>query len=164
MKSNNNGLWVGLIAVAILALGGYFFPQIQTLAGSVGTRFPHGLAVGTTASVTDGKLTVGNSGSALGNVIFGNCTLTVQTGTIAASTTAPYDCAVTGATAASTVLAALSTTTAYGATQVSGFYAVSAKASTTAGFITVLLFNGTGTANNPSTAGYASSTNYLVMN
>lgn len=40
-------LWVALIVVAIIAVGGYSFPGSQTqILGASGTRFPNGISVG----------------------------------------------------------------------------------------------------------------------
>lgn len=162
MKSNLT-LWVALIAVAIIAVGGYFFPQIQTVLGSVGTRFPNGLAVGTTASVTQNKMTIGNTGTAIGNYQFGSCTLIGTDVSQAASTTVPYDCAVTGATSASIVFGLISTSTSRATGGVQSWIISGAKASTTAGYVTFMLTNN-GSAVAPSVTSVGSSTSYILIN
>ena len=53
---------VGIIAIFILVLVGG--DQSGPL-GAVGTRFPNGLSVGSTASTTQNKLTIGNTGQML---------------------------------------------------------------------------------------------------
>lgn len=45
-------IWAALVAVAILAVGGYFFPQAKALFGEIGTRFPNGLMVGPVSATT----------------------------------------------------------------------------------------------------------------
>ena len=158
---SNKTLTIGLLITVVIAVGGYFFPQMKGLFGSVGTRFPNGLAVGTTATVTQNKITIGNSGTAVGNLLFGTCNLLGMDVSQAASTTASYDCAVTGATAASIVLAQLSTTTQN--TSVLNWAVTSAKGSTTADYITLRVSNLAGTALVPSASAVGSSTNYFII-
>lgn len=159
----NKSLIIGLLITVVIAIGGYYFPQVQKALGVVGTRFPNGLAVGSTASVTQNKMTIGNSGTAIGNFLFGTCNLLGADMTQAASSTKSYDCAVTGATSASIVFAQLSTTTGEFALGNQLWDIVSAKGSTTADFITVRLFNGTNASTIPSAANVGSSTNYLII-
>lgn len=146
----NKSLTVGLIAVAIIAIGGYFFPQIQSLVGSVGTRFPNGLAVGTTATVTQNKITIGNSGTALGNVLFGTCNAQQKsTGSFAATTSAQFYCAVTGAASGDNVqvmLPAGAGTNADGAASITGGFVVVSASATSSNFIQFTLDNFTGAA------------------
>jgi len=151
--NSNKSLWIAVVVVAIIAVGGYFFPQVAQLLnlGRVGTQMPNGV-------------TIGSSGTNNRNVIDGTCTLIVQAGTQVASTTAPYDCAVTGLTSSFTsTLAQFSTSTAFTTSQAFGFVIVGSKASTTAGYLTVLLLNATGAAANASTLGYASTTSYHAV-
>ncbi len=154
-------IWAGITVAIVIAIGGYFYPVVQQLAGSVGSRFPNGLAVGSSASVTQNKLTIGNSGTALGNVISTTCNLIGTDASQAASSTLPYDCAVTGVTSSFNAWAQLGTSTPRSG---GGSYweITSAKASTTAGYVTVLLYNG-GAAATPSLSNIGSSTKIIAI-
>lgn len=153
---SNKNLTIGLVIAIVIAVVGLFTP-----AGSAVQKVFGGLVNYDEVDATAIKIG-GSNGSRIGPIISGTCTLTVQLATIAASTTAPYDCAVTGVAVGDTVIANLATSTVYTVGQGAGFFVVGSKASTTAAFITVDLFNGTGAAANPSTFGYSSTTNYLV--
>ena len=154
----NKTLWVALIVVAIIAIIGLFTPIAKDFLGAVGSRFQNGLAVGTTTVVTQEKLTIGNQGTAVGNLLFGNCNIfasTTAARTISATTTATYDCqsaqplgtflsvgtAISGILYGDKVFLTQPTTTP---TTAEGVNLLSAEASTTAGFIRVRFFNGTG--------------------
>ncbi len=157
----------GILAVVAIGLAIFAVLNAGPSFGSVGTRFPNGLAVGTTATVTQNKLTIGNSGTALGNVIYGTGTgfpliVTSQAAyTQAASTTQPYDIAVAGLVAGCTVNVTYATSTA---TLIGAQWPIlGVKASTTAAFATVVIANYTGTAANPSVTGIASSTNVVAI-
>lgn len=158
-------LWSGVLVAIVIAIGAYFFPQqaqeAVQLAGSVGTRFPNGLAVGSTASVTQNKLTIGNSGTALGNVISANCALIGTDVSQAASSTVPYDCAVTNVTSSFRTWAQIATSTPF--KTLGGWDIVASKASTTAGYVTVLLSNNTEAAAVPSVTGVGSSTSVWAV-
>lgn len=103
----------------------------------------------------------GSSGSRVGPVISNTCELIGTHVTQAGSSTLPYDCAVTGVVSGDYVLAQLATSTAF--KTLNGWEIVGAKASTTSGFITVLLSNLTGGSADPSATSVASSTQYLVL-
>ena len=135
-----------LIAIALIAVGGYYYP-LSDIFGAVGTRMPNGVAIG-------------SSGTNNRNVIDTTCTLIVPYAiSHTASTTKPYDCAVSGITSSfNVVIAQIATSTAYANGLVMGFVVVGAKASTTAGYATVDLFNGAGVTTDPSIFGYGSST------
>lgn len=143
--SNDKRLWVAVVAVAIIAVGAYFYPQQAAgLLGAVGTRFPNGLAVGTT-SPAQGKLLIGTNGTNIGNVNFQTCSLILASYTLAASSTVTADCAVTGAQTGDVVFAQFATTTP-GAGTGAGWLITGASASTTAGFDTLSVINNTGTS------------------
>lgn len=95
-----------------------------------------------------------------------SCNLIGTDASQAASTTLAYDCAVTGVTSSDTVIAQLSTTTQNSVIDnntTAGPWAIySAKASTTAGFVTVRLHNG-GLAAIPSVSSVGSSTAVLIF-
>lgn len=145
---SNKWMTVGLIAVAIIAIGGYFYPHIVSSLGATGTRFPNGLAVGTTASVTQNKMTIGNSGTAIGNLIFGTCSLTLSQGTASftqtGTTTAAYDCSATGVIAGDNVFAQLATSTISTTGVIGGWTIEGVSASTTADSIRINIRNNTG--------------------
>lgn len=114
---------------------------------------------------TDG-FKLGTNGTLRAEEIRGTCTLIAGTGgsgidaSQPASSTRPYDCAVTGVVSGDVVSAQLSTTTILSGNN--GSWSIEAAgASTTAGFITVLLRNN-GAAAVPSATGVGSSTSYLV--
>jgi len=124
-----------ILGVLVLVLVG----SNQSDLGAIGTRFPNGLAVGTTASVTQNKLTIGNSGTAIGNAIFGNSTCTRTGAAFAATTTEEWICASTGVTAGDKVFASLD----YTNVQADGFglYVTGVRA-TTSNVIGVRVANG----------------------
>ena len=139
--------------------------NIETTAGTLTVAGASSLA----AVTTSGTLTVGSSGSALTTIIKGACTswngtgLNSMDGSQAASTTEAYDCAVTGAVSGDVVIAQLSTSTPITSTAGSAYWnIIGAKASTTAGYITVLLYNNGPTAV-PSALGVGSSTSYIII-
>ena len=118
----------------------------------------------TYASTTDldvaTYLKVGTNGSTIAELKATTCDLIGTDASHAASTTIPYDCAITGIASGDVVIAQLATTTS----ALSGTYwdIVAAKASTTAGYITVLLYNN-GASAVPSATAVGSSTNALYI-
>ena len=98
-------------------------------------------------------LKIGQNGTALTRVNSGFCNIKTGVATIAASSSIAVDCgggsfgatALIGITVTDRVLLGQPTTTpAIGANAGTGLQVLGASASTTAGFITVILFNGTG--------------------
>lgn len=146
-------IWVALIAVAIIALGGYAYPQVQARLGGV-TNYDE---VDATAIKIGGT-----NGSRIGPVISGTCNLLGMDASATATTSSPYDCAVTGVVSGDTVIATLGTTSLTANLVKNGWFIVGAKASSTSGFITIQIANYTGGAATPSTQQVGSSTNYLV--
>ncbi len=143
--------WViGLVAVlalvlASVALVGGNQQQAQLGAATPGTRFPHGITIGLPA----------NSPTNIGSIITTTCDL-VGTGTSqGASSTKPYSCAVTGLTSSYIVMAQLASSTMNG---LGAWVIASSKASTTAGFADIVLYNASGVAAAPSAAGIGTST------
>lgn len=51
-------LWVGLIVVVLIAVGGYLYPQGQQSVnlGAAGTRFPSGISANTNSPSVSGQL------------------------------------------------------------------------------------------------------------
>lgn len=104
---------------------------------------------------TTGGFTVGSTGSTFSNIVGTSCNLTGMDASHAASTTVAYDCAVTGVTSSSNVIAQLASSTPVGAKNY--WSIIGSKASTTAGFVTVLVYNN-GASAVPSATGVGSST------
>lgn len=158
---SNKSLTVGLIAIAIIAVAGWFFPLVQQSFGSAGTRFQNGISVGTNTAPTARGLKVGDNGSEFTELKATTCNLIGTDGSQTASTTSAYSCAVTGVASGDVVMAILSSSTpAFPQTGVNpGWMIIGAKASTTAGFVEVLLTNFTGAAAIPSVTSVGSSTN-----
>lgn len=164
----NKNLMIGLVVAILIAIGGYLFPQIQQSLG--GTTNYDSLELSETLTVTgattlSASLKVGTSGTTMSQILSGTCTLgTLGPASIdashAASTTKVYDCPVTGVVSGDNVIASFSTSTA---TIVNGWSIQGAKASSTAGYIEVLISNLTGTARVPSATGVGSSTSYIII-
>ena len=118
----------------------------------------------TGASTLTGGVTVG-AGTAITEILKGSCTsfngngANSIDGSHAASTTRAYDCAVTGVEDGDLVFAQLATSTANGSIT---WLVAGAKASTTDGYITVMITN-YGAAAVPSATGVGSSTSYLII-
>lgn len=164
---SNKFLSIGLLITLVIAIGAYSFPAATVTVldklGAVGTRFPNGLAVGTTADVTKNKLTIGNSGTAVGNYLFGSCAIIGAQVAQAATTTASYDCAVTGATSADIVLAQFASTTVSGGSgSAINWLITGAKGSTTAGFLTFTIANLGDGSRVLAATNIGSTTNYML--
>lgn len=104
---------------------------------------------------TTGGFTVGSTGATFSNIVGTSCNLVGMDASQSASTTVAYDCAVTGVTSSSIVLAQLASSTPVGAK--SYWSIIGSKASTTAGFVTVLVYNN-GASAIPSVSSVGSST------
>lgn len=168
---DNKRLTVGLIAVAIIAVGGYFFPLVQSQLGS-GTRMPNGISAdstspsagqvrGTTLTIT-GASTLGSAGSSLTALSFGTCSLVAYTGgfTVAATTTVGFDCAATGALTTDTAIFVQTATSSVASS--GGWEVESVSASSTAGYLRVHVRNNTG-ASAVMPASVASSTRWTIL-
>lgn len=163
MDSSNKTLWVALIAVAIIAIGGYFYPAAlssfgaaidsSTNFGKLGTAQ---LKVGTNCD--NGNKYSSCTATAINGLNWGTCSLIGDVYSVNASTTKAFDCAVTGAVSTDVVLAGFATSTAAG----QGWRVTGASASTTAGFDTFTIANESGvTAVIP--ASLASTTKYINL-
>lgn len=116
-------------------------------ARTPGTQFPHGVTIGATGSATNNAA-----------VIDTTCSLIGTDASQAATSTVLYDCAVTGVTSSYIVTAQLATTTLSRTNLGTMWWSIAAaKASTTAGYVTVTLAN-FGSAATPSATGVGSST------
>lgn len=103
----------------------------------------------------------GTNGTRLGLLSFGTCSLIASNYTVAASSTVPMDCAVTGVVSTDGVFAQFATST-IGPGIFGGWSIRGASASTTAGFVTISVVNGAGgSALIP--ASIASSTKFIVL-
>lgn len=155
-------MWVGLVAVAIIAVSALWnslsvTPQVVTEgpnAGSItnGTNFKYGVSIGNTSSL-------GVVPTNIAKILTSTCSLIATSYTVAATSTAFMDCVVTGATPTDIVFAESATSSGPNALY-NGWTVVSASASSTAGFDTFGLYNGTG-ASALVPAQVASSTKYL---
>ena len=149
----NNKIIVGtLVAVAIIAIGGYFFPTVapQVLPDFSGITNYDSVTI--TPTVSGEGLKVGTNGTAIGGIKAGACTIWAGATTIAASTTAQVVCqsatdgsltsGLTGVTtdAICQLTMASSTNTTSNSLIVAGV-----SASSTAGSIVARLSNLTGT-------------------
>ncbi|MEK7596494.1 MAG: hypothetical protein AAB450_00015, partial [Patescibacteria group bacterium] len=114
----------------------------------------------TGAITTEGGITVGTGGTAITRIYKGTCNLTGMNISQAATTTQVYFCAVTGVVSTDTVFVTLATSTPQ---FTNGWVLAGAKASTTAGYVDVLISNLTGTDRIPSVTGVGSSTQYLII-
>ena len=99
---------------------------------------------------TSSGITVGANGGDLNELNSSTCNLSISATRLpfAASTTAPFNCAITGLASGDQVFVTLPAHTNFGAvnTTVHSFWVVAAAASSTAGQIDVWIYNGTGTA------------------
>lgn len=98
------------------------------------------------------------NGTRLGAVMAGTCSLIANSYTVAASSTVQMDCAITGVVSTDGVFAQFaSSTPGFGGWSIRG-----ASASSTAGFATISVVNGTG-GSSLMPASIASTTKYIVL-
>lgn len=149
---------VAMVAV-VIAIGGYLFPQVSAVLGGT-TNYDilsaASLQIGSGCDNANGTCT----GTRVSQLLKGSCALIGTDASQTGTSTVAYDCAVTGVVAGDTVIAQLSTSTPFSTSR--SWDIVAAKASSTSGFITVLLANNGQTAI-PSVTGVGSSTNYMIM-
>lgn len=107
-----------------------------------------------------GGVRVGNLGNNVTKLVATTCDLVGMNSSQLASTTASYDCAITGARSGDTVMAQLATSTQNAS--VLHWNISSARASTTPGFVTVRLQNFSGANAVPSATAVGSSTRVLL--
>lgn len=112
------------------------------------------------AALFSSTLSLGTNGTTLSQLQKGTCSVIGATSGIVASTSIALDCAVTGVVTGDTVFAQFATSTP-SATGM-GWLITRASASTTSGFITLSVTNGTGGTANLS-ASLGSSTKYLIL-
>lgn len=161
MNKNNYVLGGVALVIAIIALFIGIGSRSEVSAPLAGMTNLDGLTI-TPVDSGDG-LKVGSNGSTVAELIANTCTLIGAGEVITASTTRPFDCAITGIASGDILIGQIATSTAYAPGQVMGFVIVGSKASTTAGFGSFLVFNGTGADNKMSVRGYASTTSYYLI-
>ena len=137
MKFLKNNI-VALIAI-VIAIGGYFYPNVvKNVLGEIGTRFPNGVAAGT-------------SGTMVKRVNVGTCNIYTLNTSIAAYGTTNVDCQagtatqspLTGVNVGDICHVGFATTT----TANEGFLRISGtSASSTQGYITMRLTNASSTS------------------
>lgn len=120
----------------------------DTNYGYLGSRY---LSVG--SGCNDSNSTC--AATKIGGLVASICNLIGTEGSQAATSTKAYDCTVTNLTSSFNTLAQLATSTI---STIGGWVIASSKASTTAGFATVMLTNLTGAAAVPAVTGVGSST------
>lgn len=159
------------IAFSLSVIVAVFF--VVSVASAVTTITTNIVTAGN-ISTTAGTLTVGSNGTAISEILKGTCVLT-NYGTPgqgidanhAATSTVLYQCAATSGGTAITGVASGDLTIVQFATStpglLNGFAIVGSTASTTNGYINVLVTNLTGQAKIPSTLGVGSSTSYIIM-
>lgn len=113
------------------------------------------------ASTLTSTFKLGTSGTVQSNQIATTCSPIADVSITSSSTGYAYCTGVTGVTSADSVLAQFSTSTANFVASTDNFWIVSAKASTTAGAIDFLVYNGTNQSRAPSTAGRSASTTVI---
>lgn len=136
----------------------------STLTGNVsaaGTLAVTGVSTLTGTSTHTAGAIVGSSGTAINQIIKGTCDLLGMNASHAASTTKAYNCAVTGVLSGDLVFAQLGTSTPF--TGPNQWIIVGAVASSTAGYIDVLIWHGGDIPVAPSISGVGSSTRYLII-
>jgi hypothetical protein len=132
-------IWVALIVVAIIAIGGYAYPHAGALLGRVGTQFPHGITIGDTSL----------SASNLSKKIVGTCNPTFSGTSLAASSSGQFFCTVTGARSGDNIRVTLPVgagANAQGAGSIYGGFVLSGAYATTSDVIGLNITNFTGAA------------------
>lgn len=158
-------VWVALVAVAIIAVLGLFTPIGKSVVSNFGgiTNYDSLTLLPTTA--TEGLKVGTTTGIAVFNQITsGTCTLQNYAGSFTATTSLNHNCPATGVQAGDKVFVSLPINLALGVVTQAGnsIYVQGAAASTTAGNITVTLFNNTGTATTSYSQATTSVTWYAV--
>jgi hypothetical protein len=90
MKTNGF-VWVGILIAIVIAIGGYFFPQVQQAFGGTGTRFPNGLSADSTSpsagQVRGTSLTITGNSSISGLLAVSSSFLTFSPTAVSTTTT-----------------------------------------------------------------------------
>lgn len=183
--TNTKNLWIALGVVAIVAIAGLFYPQTagRILGAVTGTTNFDNLGIlqlklGTTCNSSFGY--AGCNGTAISRLNKGTCYIQPYATTIAASSTAAVECqataatggvttandtALTGVTSGDAVFVTFATSTAITAGGGAGApFVVGAVASSTAGYIHVILGNMGQTYTWPTTGTASGTMTYWVAN
>jgi hypothetical protein len=162
---NNKFIWGAIAVVFIVAVIALFtgnkVVNVPVLSGTTNydTISATGLQIGTGCADGFGSC----KGTTITQILKGTCTLLGTAVAQSASTTVPYDCAVTNAVSGDTVLMQFATSTRGSETQTQ-WVIIGAKASTTAGYVTAEIRNlGADTATLGATGQLASTTSYLIF-
>jgi len=146
---NQKYISIALVAILVIAVGGYFFPEGKVVEvfkdtfGALGTRYPTGITIGTNG--TDNvEVAARTCDLAMGSPLNG----------FAASTTRWFNCSITGITSGDIVFGTLPINPSGSLTQTNYFTVGAVKASSTAGLVDVQLFY----AGNVSTSSFAQAT------
>ncbi len=169
MKTN---IALGLAVVALIIAGiAYLGHTSKTLFGSTAcsniTCLSGGLRLVTgaggdfesdVAAIVSGGFKIGTNGTNLTQLVGGTCSLIASSFTVAATSTVAMDCAVSNITSTDIPFAQFATSSAI----LEGWSIAGSSASSTAGFITIDVTNGTG-ASNVIPASIASTTKYVIF-
>lgn len=157
MKTSS--LWIAVIVVAIIAVGGYIYPQVTNRVGSINTNFTNIGVTGLSVGSTCGDNYTSCNGTAISKILTGTCNLIGgSSDTIAASGKKSAYCAVAGVVAGDKVFANLATSTD---PNVGSVVVLGSSASSTSGYIEVTLLNASTTATQVTRFG--TSTQYLII-
>lgn len=173
------GVVIGLLLSTLTGgktLGGTYAQTVQYFTQGIYAGTTNQFSVSNAGVVTNAGMTVGSTGTALARLNAGTCYLAPYATTIAATSSATVDCQATAAINLTTAInwsalpgvtfgdnpqMTLSTTTA--GTTVGGLAITAAAASTTAGVISLRIYNATGATFTWPTTGTASGTaSYLI--
>lgn len=145
----------GVIATValVIALVGVFTPVGQSVVSKLGGVTNYDEVDATAIKIG------GTNGTRIGPIISGTCTGIIANTSITASTTKAFDCAVTGVVSGDYVFWQPASTTPAGNNL--GFVVTGASASTTSGYVTLLIANFGPTGAVP--YGIASSSNFLIL-
>lgn len=168
----NKKLIIGVIVAAIVIVAGLALYS-KTHSGKFGavtgesnlnTLGVTGLKVGANCGDSFSS-SAANGCQSTTHLIAKTCNLIGTDSSQTASTTKAYDCAITGVTSSDNIIALLATSSPVGGVSSGtiGWNIAAADASTTAGFVTVLLSNLTGANAVPSANGIGSSTSVLIF-
>lgn len=149
----NKNVLIGLVVVVIIAIGGYFFPGAKEVTQTVLSGMPF-----VETQYFQRGVAIGDRGTVIPKLLQGSGAFIYTSSSVTASTTKAFDIAVTGVVSTDRVFVQTATTTANGA----GWLITGASASSTAGYITVLVANNSGATGNVP-RNIASSTPYLVI-
>lgn len=170
---SNKILTIGLLVAVVIAIGGYLFPKVggMNLFGSTScaniTCLSGGLRLvsdaagdfeSDVAAVFNSTFSLGTNGTSLNGIIATTCTGIVYA-SLAATTTAPIDCAVTGTLTTAKVVVLSLPNERVAAGNALNLIVFGAHASSTPGYITAYVTNLLGVA----TTSYAQATTSMPV-